>query len=93
MLAAKTDETDYDKICREKGYVKPAEIELAGRDSGTSTTSDEKDKPSFLSFLAFGAGSLPPGLGLFLFMLFVILLTFGTVMVVFRMARKREATP
>ena len=93
VLAEKTDETDYDKICREKGYVKPAEIELAGTDSGTSTTSDEKDKPSFLSFLAFGGGSLPPGLGLFLFMLFVILLTFGSVVVLLRMARKREATP
>lgn len=93
VLAAKTDESDYDKICREKGYVKPAEIELAGKDSGASTTPDEKDRQSFLSFLAFGAGSLPPGLGLFLFMLFVILLTFGTVMVVLRMARKREATP
>ena len=93
VLAEKTDENDYDKICREKGYVKPAEIELAGTDSGTSTTSDEKDEQSFLSFLAFGAGSLPPGLGLFLFMLFAILLTFGTVMVVLRMARKREATP
>lgn len=93
VLAVKTDENDYDKICREKGYVKPAEIELAGKDSGASTTPDEKDGQSFLSFLAFGAGSLPPGLGLFLFMLFVILLTFGTVMVVFRIAKKREATP
>lgn len=93
VLAAKTDENDYDKICREKGYVKPAEIELAAKDSGASTTSDEKERQSFLSFLAFGAGSLPPGLGLFLFMLFVILLTFGTVMVMLRMARKREATP
>lgn len=93
VLAEKTDETDYDKICREKGFIKPSDVELAGADSGTGTTTDEKNGPSFLSFLAFGAGSLPPGLGLFLFVLFIILLTFGTVMILFKFARKREATP
>src|SRR3989344_4041844 len=89
-------ESECEMICREKGYVKADEVNLSNNGTTPNNTDDvkattTKDRPSFLSFLAFGGGSLPPGLGLFLFMLFVILLTFGTVMLILRFTRRETA--
>ena len=90
-------ESECEMLCREKGYVKASEVNLSRTDTSSTDTTDEAsatttgERPSFLSFLAFGGGTLPPGLGLFLFILFVIFLTFATVMVMLRFTRKQTA--
>jgi len=94
QVVKKVDETECETICRAEGFVKPSEIDLAkdeaAKEEEDKDEADTKDRPSFLSFLAFGGGSMPPGLGLFLFMLFMIFVALGTVLVVFRLVRRKE---
>lgn len=94
QLVATGPKPDYDALCRDKGYIKASDIELAQKNKDANTAENqEKEKRSLLGYLAFGGGNMPPGLGLFLLMITIILATFGGTMLFLRFKKRSNTIP
>lgn len=71
-------------LCFSQGYVKPAAAELAENSSASDFTdgAEENGRKTLLATLISGGGSMPPGLGLFLFMIALIVVVAISIFIV-----------
>lgn len=81
-------EDEIAALCLAEGYAKPAAAELAA--GGAIDGDGEKERKPFLASLIFGGGTMPPGLGLFLFMIALIAIVFLGTLAVYRFSLFRK---
>ena len=75
-------------LCLAQGYTKPATVNLSEGDS--TGDAEENGRKSLSATLISGGGSMPPGLGLFLFMIALIAVVFLGALAVYRFVPFRK---